>query len=420
MERKDIICNVLQAAAEYNGRKLWKRFTNYDCFGVRITGEDELMLGVVLGDAGEEYGLSLFRGPGHDPKRGTVDLEDVLLGSSVTAHDLSMSENIEDGIFFAARAFPAGSFHFLELAGPPLGAGMGLEAVELLRDNGMEFTREGLRQNAHMFGWLWRWMDPWEANRGLQCLCNTDGEEFLWHIASFSLIDPDSTRQALMKRKDIEYDEEAGELVWNKPTSGDSRALGETVTLGRIEFVGDELVVTVNSAERFARARKWLEKLSGVAFKNVQTRRWDEAEKDRPLDERISPPAPIEMTPELQAALQENLDKHYMGWIDEPLPILGGKTPRKACRTEAGRQQVITLIRTMPDPMGPAPIRVPRDAMMQELGLATGAIAPPAGQEIPHAPIPIEAIPSKPKVARNAPCPCGSGRKYKKCCGRDS
>ena len=24
----------------------------------------------------------------------------------------------------------------------------------------------------------------------------------------------------------------------------------------------------------------------------------------------------------------------------------------------------------------------------------------------------------KPKVGRNAPCPCGSGKKYKRCCGR--
>ena len=24
---------------------------------------------------------------------------------------------------------------------------------------------------------------------------------------------------------------------------------------------------------------------------------------------------------------------------------------------------------------------------------------------------------SEPKVGRNAPCPCGSGKKYKKCCG---
>ncbi|MCK4727443.1 MAG: SEC-C domain-containing protein, partial [Desulfobacterales bacterium] len=25
---------------------------------------------------------------------------------------------------------------------------------------------------------------------------------------------------------------------------------------------------------------------------------------------------------------------------------------------------------------------------------------------------------SKKKVGRNQPCPCGSGKKYKKCCGR--
>lgn len=53
MERKDIVREVLQAASEFNSRKFWKRFTNSDCFGVRIEGEDELMLGVVLGDAGE-------------------------------------------------------------------------------------------------------------------------------------------------------------------------------------------------------------------------------------------------------------------------------------------------------------------------------------------------------------------------------
>ena len=25
-----------------------------------------------------------------------------------------------------------------------------------------------------------------------------------------------------------------------------------------------------------------------------------------------------------------------------------------------------------------------------------------------------------PKVGRNDPCPCGSGKKYKKCCGKDA
>ena len=34
-----------------------------------------------------------------------------------------------------------------------------------------------------------------------------------------------------------------------------------------------------------------------------------------------------------------------------------------------------------------------------------------------HAP-PIPIVETAPKIGRNAPCPCGSGRKYKKCCGR--
>ncbi len=126
--------------------------------------------------------------------------------------------------------------------------------------------------------------------------------------------------------------------------------LGGPVTLGRIEFVGDELVLTVNSAKRFAAARKWLEELPGVVFRNVTTRRWTRLDKDRPLDERISKPQPVEMTPELTAPVQEMMDKQYMAWLDTPLPVLGGKTPRQACRTPDGRRQVTMLI---PNDAGP-------------------------------------------------------------------
>lgn len=30
--------------------------------------------------------------------------------------------------------------------------------------------------------------------------------------------------------------------------------------------------------------------------------------------------------------------------------------------------------------------------------------------------MPAVTIPATPKVGRNQPCPCGSGKKYKKCC----
>jgi preprotein translocase subunit SecA len=43
--------------------------------------------------------------------------------------------------------------------------------------------------------------------------------------------------------------------------------------------------------------------------------------------------------------------------------------------------------------------------------------APPPGMDLPKAPQPIRN--DGPKVGRNDPCPCGSGRKYKKCCGAE-
>ena len=362
---------------------------------------------------------TLYRVAGHDPQAGTIDLEDVLLGGAVTVHDRLMSGSIESDLYIAARAFPAGRFHFVELVGPPLGAGMAMEAVEFLQDCGMEFTREGLRRDAHIFGWLWDWADQWEANWQPPRLQNTDGDDLVWHTASFHVADPEVVRQALCRRPDVKLDERNDEFVWTRATGRGARMLGGPVTLGRIEFIGDELVLTVNSARRLKTARKWLEKVPGVVFRNVATRRWDEPDEDRPLDERISKPEPVEMTPELAAAMQKMMDRQYMQWLDEPVPVLGGKTPRQACATPAGRQQVTMLIRTTPDPMGPEPVHVPRQAMLRALGLPSDP--PPAHPFSPPAPppsTPVEEAVGGGKVGRNAPCPCGSGKKYKKCCGR--
>ena len=46
--------------------------------------------------------------------------------------------------------------------------------------------------------------------------------------------------------------------------------------------------------------------------------------------------------------------------------------------------------------------------------------APPPGMAMPQAPQPVAPVRrDAPKVGRNDPCPCGSGRKYKKCCGAE-
>jgi len=45
--------------------------------------------------------------------------------------------------------------------------------------------------------------------------------------------------------------------------------------------------------------------------------------------------------------------------------------------------------------------------------------APPPGMDLPQAPKPVPVRANVPKAGRNDPCPCGSGRKYKKCCGSE-
>ncbi|MNP09082.1 preprotein translocase subunit SecA [compost metagenome] len=40
------------------------------------------------------------------------------------------------------------------------------------------------------------------------------------------------------------------------------------------------------------------------------------------------------------------------------------------------------------------------------------------GQEVPAAVVPLEPVRNEPKIGRNEPCPCGSGKKYKHCHGQ--
>ena len=40
------------------------------------------------------------------------------------------------------------------------------------------------------------------------------------------------------------------------------------------------------------------------------------------------------------------------------------------------------------------------------------------GEDAPKLPSPDEPIRSETKTKRNDPCPCGSGKKYKQCCGK--
>ena len=51
--------------------------------------------------------------------------------------------------------------------------------------------------------------------------------------------------------------------------------------------------------------------------------------------------------PEAQRLTFEFKRSHYAGWLDEALPALGGKSPRAAVRSSAGREAVDVLLKEM-------------------------------------------------------------------------
>jgi hypothetical protein len=98
---------------------------------------------------------------------------------------------------------------------------------------------------------------------------------------------------------------------------------------------------TLNLADK---ARRWLEDIAGTVVDF----------KGRGIVDPMSPKAraaagksPVPEIPlELKAQVErEFLMPHYERWPDEPVPSLGGKTPKAAVRTKKGRQAVIELLK---------------------------------------------------------------------------
>ncbi|NLF31738.1 MAG: DUF2384 domain-containing protein [Planctomycetes bacterium] len=370
--------------------------------------------------------VSLYRVVRCNKGAATVVLDDLLLGGAVTVHDRLGSESLTAGLVIPARVFRVGNYPLVDLAGPPINAPLSPEAIGFLVAEGLEFTAEGLRHDAHLFGRLWAWCDDILTARPPE-LKNMDGEDLLLHTATFRVDDEAAVGEALKAREDVQYVGETGEYEWLSHTGRAAEQLGGQVLLARIVVDDGRMTLTANSAGRWEDARRWVEELPGVAFLAVETHDprpagrgewgggWQDEDDDEDDDE------PFEVDDQMRADLQAQFDDYYRRWLDMPLPMLGGRTPRQACRTPGGRREVAALIRTAPDPAGNTHVHVPRKALFRELGLEAEAFDVCDEEDDPfdddldgsawNAP-----LRAAPKVGRNDPCPCGSGKKYKKCC----
>ncbi len=119
---------------------------------------------------------------------------------------------------------------------------------------------------------------------------------------------------------------------------------GSTV-LGSIELRDRSVLLTANSLERAERGRDLITAALGrlVRAPLIQTETPAQAlrasRKSVPQDE-----ANLAIEDEV-AIVHAFLDQHYRKILDEPIPMLGGKTPRQAARTRTGRPKVLAWLK---------------------------------------------------------------------------
>ncbi len=293
----------------------------------------------------------------------TIEVEDVLSGERATIQDRALSGCDIQHLLLPLRLSRVADWTFCTLAGPPLGPLAAEGAFQHLESLGADLSPGGLRRTAHLVGRLWEF--ALARSQEPPQLCNTDGERIEWHQASYRVTDRAALERALAKRRNVDHDESDGSWRWFR--AGGPHGMGQSTTLARIEMFGDEILLEVNSEGRLKRARKWFDRLPGIAFERAERR--PDAEDEIPLDDAL-PARDPSVTPELSRELAAWHARACRRWLDEPVPALGNLTPRAACRIPGRRQQVARMIRTMPAALHPGgELQPPREELLRELGL---------------------------------------------------
>jgi len=172
-----------------------------------------------------------------------------------------------------------------------------------------------------------------------------EGDEVVFANAVFDVRDREAVERALAGHADVERQDD-GSYAWFEPGGTEEFRRG----LGAFVLKNDRLVLETMSKARAERGRAFVEGLAADAVR-YRTTRLESVE--RALERRPARPArperpEAEVPPEVQAEIVGAFyEKHYRGWVDEPLPALRGQTPREAAQSKTGRPRVVALLKDM-------------------------------------------------------------------------
>lgn len=204
-------------------------------------------------------------------------------------------------------------------------------------------------------------------------LVTTDGEEIVFCEAIFDLTDADAARKRLREHPDVEEDD--GAFVW-LDHRGRQQLGGGPLLLGSIRLTDRRLVLETSSKERIEKGKEFLRGCLGDLVRHRLDSIKDlEVAMDEHRARGPGGPPQDEIPPEMQAELvSQFMQERLMAWIDEPIPMLDGKTPRQVARTKAGKRKVLDMIKDQEHiaQSMPGADRMDFSAVYAELGLRDG------------------------------------------------
>ncbi len=201
-----------------------------------------------------------------------------------------------------------------------------------------------------------------QAQAPLPDLRNTDGDPLILCELRFPMIGDEAEICRLLDGIDaferVEGDEPR--WAWLAPGSPTHRAAQRgkgalvadvqdddaTTAVGHADIASGAVTLRVNSRERAERGRALLSFQLGQLIGQAVMSSMDPYEL---LEAGVGQPASdVEQpTEDAQQAIHAMLDDHYRRTLDEPIPMLGGKTLRRAVKTKKGREEAIGWLKQL-------------------------------------------------------------------------
>jgi hypothetical protein len=318
-------------------------------------------------EAGLRASFSFHEAQRCDPGRG-FEARDLFTGRERYVMERGAAQNMRTGDIVFGLIVDVDGISMLECAGP-------CHIPPIRKIEIMNFRKELLRDKAQctpeeLNDWDFELIDLYVEiteqllNPRLPELRNTDGQVLEMHRLAYSIDSPEAVLRALA---DLDLGHTPDELLagaerttrggikrvswtWQKAGNAMHESWTDTV-LGQLEIQGRKLSAEVNSASRALELRGIIESRLGgqVRFRadTIQSieRMLAEGGQHGPADAAVErQAAELAEHPELRAALQEMMARHFESWVSESIPALEGLTPLEAVRDPEGREKVLALV----------------------------------------------------------------------------